>query len=240
MSPRGLAAYYVGLSAIAGSLLGVVVWASPATSPVAAADRTLVGAAFLAVAALGLSSAVRPNWLRRRVSGRTHGARDGPGPATRPYRGHHPDCEHFAGHVLRTGGRVLCAGCTGLGIGAVAAIPLMALHAALPGGLPVGPPAAVFALGVVLVSLSYVEVSVRRGHAGLHVAANALLVLGFLFLTVGTFEATGKVAYGLLAVLVSLLMVDTRIRLSGWRHAGLRRQCGEACGVPRTPATSVS
>ena len=238
MSPKGLAAYYVALSAIGATFLGVVAWRSPASSPIPSTDRALVASTFVAVCALGLASAVRPNRIRRLTSGRSHGLGGGPASAPRPYRGHHPDCEHFATHVLRMGDRTLCAGCTGLGIGAAAAALVMALYAVMPGGLPVRPPAAVLALGMGLVALNYVEVAVRRGHAIVHTAANVFLVLGFLSLTIGTIEATGKAAYGLLAVVVSLLMVDTRIRLSSSRHADLRRRCGEACDAVRGPATS--
>ena len=238
MSPKGLAAYYVVLSAIGATFLGVVAWRSPASSPIPSADRVLVASAFVAVCVLGFASAVRPNRIRRLTSGWSHGLRGGPAPASRPYRGHHPDCEHFAAHVIRMGARTLCAGCTGLGIGAFVAAILMAVYAWLLGGLPVNPPAAVLVFGVGLVTLNYVEVAIRRGHAMVHTAANVLLVLGFLFLTVGTVEATGKAAYGLLAVVVSLLMVDTRIRLSSWRHVDLRRRCGEACDAVGGPATS--
>lgn len=230
MTPRGLASYYVVLSAVGAALVVAVAVLGPEAGPAPPRDRALVAAAFLLVCALGLSAAVRPNWIRRRMERRSHDSGGTPA-SPRTFRGHHQDCPHFAAHVLTVRGRVVCAGCTGLGAGAVLAASLMAAHAGLPGGLPLGPSAAVLALGLGFVALNYLEAGAVRGGAMVHVTSNVLLVLGFLLLVAGTLEATGDAAYAGLAVVVSLLMVDTRIQLSRWRHSEIRKACGDACGT---------
>ena len=38
------------------------------------------------------------------------------------YRGHHPTCGNFSSHVIQIGGKIYCAGCAGLVVGAVIAL----------------------------------------------------------------------------------------------------------------------
>jgi len=45
-----------------------------------------------------------------------------------PIKGHHPDCPKFAANRIRVGGRVFCAACSGLLIGAIIALVGTALH----------------------------------------------------------------------------------------------------------------
>jgi hypothetical protein len=59
--------------------------------------------------------------------------------------------------------------------------------------------------------------------------ANAILPVGFVLVTVGAAESTGKVAIGLLAVLISFLWLETRIHISDWKHAEICRKCGREC-----------
>lgn len=231
MSPKGLAAYYVALSGVGATLVVAVALLSPLPGPAAPVERSVVAVVFVGACVLGLSVAVRPAWYRRLRDGRSHGDGGGPPRPNRPTRGHHPTCVHFASHVLEIGGRTRCAGCTGLGLGAALAAVLMVAHAGLPYGLPLGTPLAAVAIGLGLVAANFVEVAALRGSAPVHLASNVLLVLGFLLIVAGTLEATGNTAYGVLAVVVSVLMVDARIRLSGWRHAEVRKSCGEACAA---------
>ena len=45
-----------------------------------------------------------------------------------PRKGHHPDCPNFAANRIKIGGRVFCAACSGLLIGAIIALVGTALH----------------------------------------------------------------------------------------------------------------
>ena len=91
----------------------------------------VVGIVFIAACAIGASLAVRPNWPSRLGLSRDRGL---PQPAGLEgfkgprNRGHHPPCGEFRGHRIHLRGRALCAGCTGLLLGGVVAIVLMAAY----------------------------------------------------------------------------------------------------------------
>jgi hypothetical protein len=84
--------------------------------------------------------------------------------------------------------------------------------------------------GIGLVALCLIEIGLDRGAPWSHVVANVLLVLGFFLVTIGVLDATGTLAYGLVAIIVCYLWLDTRIQLSDYRHAGTCYSCGRGCG----------
>jgi hypothetical protein len=62
-----------------------------------------------------------------------------------------------------------------------------------------------------------------------HVLANALLVIGFFLMTIGVSSATGSGVAGLFAIMICLLYMDARIRISEWKHADICQKCGQPC-----------
>jgi uncharacterized membrane protein len=217
VSSRTAALSFVALSAAMAGMVSLAAWLGGSEQIPTPADRLVVGAAFIIAAILGVSFALRPNWMRRPRAGH------------RQRRGHHTNCEHFAGHTVVLAGTPRCAGCTGLALGSTASASLMVAHLIVPWDIPAGAAPLLVPLGFVLVAANFLESGVPRTRASPHVLSNALLVLGFLLVVVGVFEATGSPGLGLLAVLLSFLLVDTRIRLSAWRHEEIRRSCTAAC-----------
>jgi hypothetical protein len=116
---------YLLLSLAAGVfVIAIVLLGGDGEVHVSGEDRVVLGMALLVLIALGVLSALRPNWWRRATAGRegpegpssTDGNGVLPGP---PRRGHHPGCEGFASHTIKLRGKVRCAGCTGLVAGAL-------------------------------------------------------------------------------------------------------------------------
>jgi hypothetical protein len=82
---------------------------------------------------------------------------------------------------------------------------------------------------VTLVLIAFVETGMRSRLGKVHVLANALLVIGFFLMTIGVSSATGSGVAGLFAIMICLLYMDARIRISEWKHADICQKCGQPC-----------
>jgi 4-amino-4-deoxy-L-arabinose transferase-like glycosyltransferase len=194
------------------------------------ADRLIVGVSLLTGFLLGISLAVKPGWMRRLRRDAVHSADVSPSQSPgRVRHGHHPDCEHFGPHTVRVGGKVLCAGCTGLALGSVASIAMVSLYVPLQMSVP--PPISIIlvAIGTALVAASLADSELFQARGGERLLSNLVMPFGFFLVAAGLLEATGNAAYGMTGVLISFLWLDTRIRLSRRRHIRICRSCGEAC-----------
>lgn len=223
----------LALSVIAGLLILVItVLGYQDVVDVTDADRALLAICLSTSYILGISMALRPNWRSRFSRARqAQGgslADDGPLPGP-PRKGHHPDCDGFAGHTLTWGSRTRCAGCTGLAMGAVAAILLSAAYA-------LEPPAVLWTYGpgLVIAGIALVALDMFAANAGgldprAGLGLNALMMIGFALVCVGLLESTGEVTWGLVGVVVSALWMDSRIQVSRLNHAAICVACEGEC-----------
>ena len=238
MTPRERAAYYLVLSFVGAGLL-VLAAHQPRGSlaRVDQLDRSMVAAAFALVCVVGLSMALSPNWIGRVFRQAPHGPPpvaagpdvDDDGMPRRARVGHHPDCGRFDGHRLRWGEGALCAGCTGLAAGSVAGIGLSIALALVPFTLDDAWARALLYGGIALVLADLVTDIVPGRPAAAHAALDALMVVGAFMAALGTLWSTRSLGYGLLAVLVAVMWVDTRVTLSAWRHIDTCGRCPEQC-----------
>jgi len=238
MTPRERAIYYLVLSFVGAGLL-VVAAHQPrsALARVDQLDRSAVAAAFALVSVVGLSMALSPNWIGRVFRQAPHGpapGAGGPGEVDdgmprRARLGHHPDCGRFDGHRLRSGEGAHCAGCTGLAAGSLVGIALAIALALVPSVLDGAWARAVLYAGTALVLADLVTDIVPGRPAAAHAALDALMVVGAFMAVVGTLWSTRSLGYGLLAVLVTVMWVDTRVTLSAWRHIDTCGRCPEGC-----------
>jgi hypothetical protein len=210
-------------------IVTLALYETPEADTVDSQEKLLVGGAFIGSCVLGISLAIWPGWFRRSGGG-GHGTR-GDKTGGRGRLGHHPDCDLFQAHVIWTKGKSLCAGCTGLALGSVASILLTIVYLVLP--LDIQPTIlhGLMVLGIVLVVVTYIEIVAPARNVLVHVTTNILLVVGFFSLVIGSFQLTGSLAYGLLGVVISFLLLDTRIQLSSWRHNRICANCRESCKV---------
>ncbi len=193
-------------------------------------DRLIIGVPLLASFLLGMSMAVKPGWMRRLRRDAVHSPNVSPPQSSdRVRHGHHPDCEHFRPHTVRVGGKVLCAGCTGLALGSVVSIAMVILYVSLQISVTLGVSISLVVSGISLVwvSLASSELIQARGSGRFY--SNSLMPVGFFLVAMGLLETTGNAAYGLAGVLISFLWLDTRIRLSRRRHIRICSSCGETC-----------
>ncbi len=209
---------YVSIGLVLLVFLGLLAF-SPSTPMITFADQNLVtGSLFILVCTAGLVAAAAP-W---RLNGLGHDANLKP-----RLVGHHPDCPEFRGHVLRVNGRALCAGCTGLALGAASAI--VGGFLCFFGGFSVGDPVTVFYAGALLVALGLVQHFIDMGSPLFHLVLNVSLVFGAFMLTASLMEM--GVSFLVEAYLMAsvLFWVAARIRVSQEEHVRACSRCAEPC-----------
>lgn len=228
MSQKRTAISFLILSAfVAGFIIMGALLRPQDPGPIENLEKLLVGGAFIGSAILGIFLAVRPNPIRR-LTKEAHEPGGKRFNERRAREGHHPDCEEFRNHVISVDGRALCAGCTGLALGSAVSILLAVVFILLPDGIPQVFIHIFIALGLVFVAFNFAE-AVGSKSAILHLTSNVLLVEGFLLLVFGVFRLTGNAGFGILGVILSFLLLDTRIQLSNWRHVQVCGSCRETC-----------
>ena len=139
--------------------------------------------------------------------------------------GHHIPCSHFQGHEHNFRGRSFCAGCTGLLIGALAAVLVATLHfiyAWVPGrGFGYA------GLAFVVLGLLYIPLRIAKRPFPRSLI-NALFVLGFS-LTLSSVSGSGSSTLHLVIIGLCVFWMFTRIQLSHWNHDNVCEECREEC-----------
>jgi hypothetical protein len=152
-----------------------------------------------------------------------------PSQSTITKRGHHPTCEHYTGHILKIHTKILCAGCTGLVLGALIAI----LGATLFwfGVFPVCNPTLLFWLGFVGVLVGLLQhpfyASLRRKWGVVRMAINVIFVTGAFLLLAGVTELTQNLILQAFLLILILYWIYTRIAMSKRSHNTICRICGK-------------
>jgi hypothetical protein len=203
----------IGLALLIGLSLGY----PSQTLPLQSEIFTLV---FIMICALGAVAGQYPSQIRR-VYRRTPKRNEaGPG-----YIGHHPSCGRFDAHVIRFRGNVLCAGCTGLTLGAAAAV-MVSLYALF---YPIQASALItLIVGVALAAVGILQHALG-GEPRLHLTLNVALVTGVAVARVGANQLNGGIAVDAYALALSLYIIVTRIDLSRDDHETICGSCAESC-----------
>ncbi len=229
MSHTTNALEYLAFSLLAAILLIILVIVPATNRQVPSSENIVVVIAFVASCILGISLTLRPNWLRNHRRYSTQNTGDLRTGSNRLFSGHHPDCPAFRSHTLKGNGRTWCAGCLGISIGLLLGAGLMIVYALSP--FPLTPSLPWLIVGLLIIAAAYAEMFLRRRQPLLHIALNSLLGLGFALIVIVTLEHTGQDIYGLFALLLCFLLMDTRIQLSHWRHHQLCVACSEPCKI---------
>ena len=144
-------------------------------------------------------------------------------------RGHHPTCEKFSSHIIQIRSRILCAGCTGLVLGALFALFGSTLF--FFGNLLIPFPLFFFWLGFVCVALGllqhfiYQVFQVNRGEIRLLV--NVLFVVGAFLLLATLMQLTASLVLGTYLLILILYWIFTRIVMSRRSHQRICAKCGK-------------
>jgi hypothetical protein len=184
-------------------------------------NQSIIGILFTAVCFLGLAAALKPAKCRS-IFEKTQN----PLPQTNKVysvqiKGHHPDCQNYAGNRIKIRKRVFCAACTGLIVGAIIALfgTIFYFFAGLnlePGGLWL------LALGEIGVSLGLTQI----WSAGfVKVLLNLVFVVGS-FATLVAVDTIARSFFVDLYVLgLILFLLWFRILLSEWNNRQICSKC---------------
>jgi hypothetical protein len=147
------------------------------------------------------------------------------------YRGHHPTCGSFSSHVIQIGGKIYCAGCAGLVVGALIALAGTAYYFFLQ-DLSAQFVAISFWAGLVGVTLGLLQYELFVNKASLHFLLNIIFVVGALLLLVGVNEMNGSLSLSIYFLLVILFLISVRSTLSRLEHEKKCSICkAEDCSV---------
>jgi hypothetical protein len=225
---------YLILSLIGILILVVAILLSyPSDDTIGLFDRMIIGGAFITSCILGLSLALKPNWIRSlKKQGNVKKARFSKiTKQRRGHHGHHPDCSGFSSHVIKTKNKTYCAGCMGLAAGSILSMILIILYIIIPMDVNRMIFFLMLLFGLFFIIMNFIKVLIRGKNSILNLSSNVLLVVGFFFVVIGVFQLTGKITYGILAVILSFLWLDTRIQLSSWNHRRICNDCNDSCKV---------
>jgi hypothetical protein len=141
-------------------------------------------------------------------------------------KGHHSDCGRFSSHVIQANGHVLCAACTGLFIGALAAI--VGTDAYFFVGLEIGQNGVPFFMwsGVGLLVLGFAQLRFR---SYVRLMMNTAFVFGAFMVLAGTDAFAKSLFVDIYLVCLIILWIFTRVLISDWDHVRICRSCGFKC-----------
>jgi hypothetical protein len=182
----------------------------------------LVGALYIAICLLGVSAVLYPakckGMFRKSQNPQVQANNSSISIAI---RGHHPDCKNFSANRIEVGGRAVCAACSGLFIGAIAALIGTAWHFFI-GLNVVWSSLWLLVLGEIWMLLGLIQIKFA-GYAKM--IANVIFVVGS-FVTLVEADLIGEstlvdlYALGLIAFVLWL-----RILLSEWNNRRICQKC---------------
>jgi hypothetical protein len=192
------------------------------SSPVLPFQREITALVFVTICTLGAIAGVYPSKILSLFREKNSARRDEAGPG---YLGHHPSCGRFETHVIKIRGKVLCAGCTGLTIGAIAAV-MMTLYTIL---LPIQTPALItLVMGVTLVTAGILQHALGRDPR-FHLALNVVLVTGVAVARIGANMLNRGIIVDAYSLALSLYLIVARIDLSRDDHEAVCSSCTVPC-----------
>lgn len=218
---RGVVIVYTLLPVACLIVLAAITFTVPPEPGLMGAKLWAIGAAFLTICALGAIATIRPAACLAILGGSSDGERESavPGTVMSPTRaGHHPISQEFSSHVFSLGGRILCAGCTGLFMGAViSAIGSLLVFFWGLGGWVWG--SMVFWLGLACMVLPLLRYPFYRPrHAVTRLVLGFSFVFGGLLLLVGVCRVSDNFPIAVFTLVVILFMIYSRIMLSQAEH----------------------
>jgi hypothetical protein len=217
------------------SILGLLMTLTMAISPPNAMtvfpwQNMVTGLIFISICMLGILAAFLPKTCSAAFE--SHGNEKSRTQTENPcsnlvIKGHHPSCDRFYTHVFSIGGRVLCAACTGLVIGAAGAIPGTYLYFFV--GLKFGPTGLpLVAIGELFIVLGFAQL---RFKGIIRSALNVFFVLGAFLTLVGTDTAGRSLFLDLYLIGLILLWIWSRTLLSRWDHFRICCECRLSHGL---------
>jgi hypothetical protein len=185
----------------------------------------LVGSFFILICSVGAIMGIYPSKVLALLGNNRVKADESDDHSSRGSKGHHPPCGRFTTHTLLVAGRTICAGCTGLVLGAMIAIAGSLAYFLI--GLSSTDPIIVFWLGFAFVTLGLLQHRIDLDNPLIHASLNVVFVLGAFLLEVGVDSINGSILVHTYLLVITAYWIVTRIALSEADHASICGRCGQ-------------
>jgi len=233
-----VASFYLIASLLSLGLFAILAFSQTVPKTDFTWQKLLAGTIFSVICILGILAGLSPSRCSRTTHYKTtkrsssYAERlNNEDETSMSFEGHHPACSNFASHVLSVGERKLCAGCTGLVIGAIVSLAGSFLYFFV--GLQIEEfSALVFWLGFVGVLFGLLQYKIPSSNSLVHFILNVTFVLGAFLLLVGANSVNESLPLDLYFIVLSVYWILTRIELSRLEH---RKKClgcsRKSCGL---------
>jgi len=222
--PLGLSIISVAVYLASLLVVLIIVFNPPSVPSENLVRKTLTGIVFNAICLTGVFASVSPETCSRVFSRR---AGNNVFPRKR-IEGHHPVCKAFSAHVVKIGGRVLCAACTGLFLGGVSAVFLSTAY--FFSGLSLEKSPQPVLTGVLMVMLVFPG-QVARGFA--RMLLNILFPIGGTLVLIGIDNLFGSLFLNAFITALIVFWIIARTMLSSWNHWKTCSGCKSRCTVEK-------
>jgi len=193
--------------------------------------KPLVGSTYSVVCVLGILAVFFPKTCsrffdvgkREKHQNRFFGFKLGMPTST--LRGHHPQCGRFSAHVLHLSGRLFCATCSGLFLGAL--IVLVGVTLFFFGNWQIEQNASLAVLvgaGGVILGLLQSPLPILQNSV-IRLLSSGFFVVGMFLILIGNEELAHSTSVDLFFVALSVFWLLTRISLSQWDHEQICSKC---------------
>jgi hypothetical protein len=184
--------------------------------------RPLVGAIYCLVCIVGVVAVFYPGKCRMMFQKPNFSIDNkNPSASALKFKGHHPDCEEFSANRITIRGSVFCAACSGLLVGAIAAIVGAVLFSL--GFVDFGPRSLwVLVAGEVLMLVGLAQIKMR-GY--IKMVVNALFVVGSCISLVGVDLVGQSLLIDAYVLGLIVFMLWFRILLSEWNNKRICLAC---------------
>ena len=184
--------------------------------------RPLVGAIYSVICIAGIVAVFYPGKCRMMYQKPNFSPNSSiPSSSAAQMKGHHPDCEKFSGNRIIIRGSVFCAACSGLLIGAIAAMVGVVLFSL--GFFDLGTGSLwVLATGEVLMLVGLAQIKMK-GYVKM--AMNALFVIGSCISLVAADLAGQSLLVDAYVLGLIIFMLWLRILLSEWNNRRICMAC---------------
>ena len=140
------------------------------------------------------------------------------------WRAHHPSCENYITHVLSIGNSKFCATCYGLMVGAIIALISTSLY--FFGGLSMENPVIIVLIGTIGVTLGLLQSALPKfSNSIIRFFASISFVMGTSLMLISIDSATNSLSIDLFLIILSILWILTKIKLSQRDHRSTCSKC---------------
>jgi len=231
--------FFVVVSFFGLFIISVLSFSPPAPQENFVCRKPLIGAMFASICVLGILADISPNECTRvldlrkkekrwnRFYGFKRGVVVSENDSTALY-GHHPMCGRFSSHVFRADGKILCATCSGLFLGALIVLGGVALY--FLGNLQTEQNAFslvwVGIIGVIFGLFQSPLIDFHRSYV--RVFSSSFFAIGSFLILVGIDDLARDFFLDVFLVFLICFWLMTRISLSQWEHEKICSTCSSA------------